>query len=783
MRKSIIDIQEMSDSKEVYGQRPNPFISWFIYCLVALLAVALIYSFIGKIEIVAKGSGIIRPNDDVSTVSSLVSGRITGVYYADGQFVQAGDTLFTVDTSEPQIVLGSLLSSKEKYTAQQDMLDKFLAGIQSGSNPFSSEPDSEEYPYYIQFRDFLLSLQNSRQSLEYDISKNSLNIQTLEAQIADLQYQREGLEAYKRSIEQGKNLASEYPEYANMYLLYTEELNALQNDYEAQERQIMSGSSEENNVYYLNYYQEQLSDCNLLIESIEKGRSVFPAGNKSISRMLYDDYCSALEEYQRAYDKAAESYSYYLSGGNVGGNADALRSYNQTMLEGYNYYLQSVTSGQDQFDAVADSAFYRSLYTEYMGKYDLLECAIADAQEEHDAKDAALQVLRTQLAGYEDAASKPDADEETIRKYHELQQSVDAAEAEVSVLKSEIDAARSARDTFKADTILTINHSISQIKASIAEQEVSIGASTLEYNTATAKMQMESAAAAIETYKNSKLLEYKQRQSELTNKTSDLNLSIAYATDKGTLSTALDKSYADASAQKRYQTISQIDSSIQSIENELTSAGSSLRLYEITAGLYENNVDEDGNPVSISMATIEQVSSIMNSLETVKTQIQEIDSKLEQTQEQITHGTITAERAGVINAASTIVTGDIIPSGNVVATIIPTNESAYKVQIYLNSADVGNVEVGDVIKYNITALPSNQYGIVSGKVLSISQDALLQDGQYSGYFLIEGSIDNAELTDKDGNSGKISIGMQTEVKIVTQEKSIFRYLMEKINLF
>ena len=37
MRKTIIDISEMSDSKEVYGQRPNPAISWFIYCLVALL--------------------------------------------------------------------------------------------------------------------------------------------------------------------------------------------------------------------------------------------------------------------------------------------------------------------------------------------------------------------------------------------------------------------------------------------------------------------------------------------------------------------------------------------------------------------------------------------------------------------------------------------------------------------------------------------------------------------------------------------------------------------------
>lgn len=115
MNKTIINMEELSDSQEIYSQRPNPIIPAFIYGLIGLLVVTIVYCCFGKIEIVARASGVVRPNEDVSTVSSLLNGRITGVYYTDGQIVQKGDPLLTLDTSELQISLNSLLSTKEKY--------------------------------------------------------------------------------------------------------------------------------------------------------------------------------------------------------------------------------------------------------------------------------------------------------------------------------------------------------------------------------------------------------------------------------------------------------------------------------------------------------------------------------------------------------------------------------------------------------------------------------------------------------------------------------------------
>ena len=127
--------------------------------------------------------------------------------------------------------------------------------------------------------------------------------------------------------------------------------------------------------------------------------------------------------------------------------------------------------------------------------------------------------------------------------------------------------------------------------------------------------------------------------------------------------------------------------------------------------------------------------------------------------------------------------GDLLNAGTAVATIIPLDKSQYSVQIYVSNEDVANIKVGSPIRYNVLAMPSTQYGTATGVVASISQDTIIQDGQYSGYYLVEGTLDQNQLTDQNGNTASMAIGMEVQAKIVTEEKSIFQYLMEKINLF
>ena len=487
-----------------------------------------------------------------------------------------------------------------------------------------------------------------------------------------------------------------------------------------------------------------------------------------------------LFEQERKYETARETYDYYLNGGSAGDNTETLLAYHKTMLEGYQYYLRSVIDGQDRFDTKRDSAFYRSLYEDYTNKYAPLTTAASEAEAARGEGLARLEALRAEYASLNvDAEPSEDAQ----ARLEALTSEITEAEAAQTELETAAKTAQAKADAFKADALLTAKNTIAQIEGTIAEKEIGVGSPAQDHNVTTARVQMEGARAAMESYQNDKLLEYRQTKAELENKIYDLDLALSSSTDKNTRYSLLNDTYENTVSQKRYQTLSQIDSTMQSLRRELESANANLRQYEIIAKLYQNSVDESGTPLSVSLATVERVSSIMSGLESADAQIKELDAQIERAEEQLRNGTVRAEQAGIVNAASTIVAGDVIASGSILATVIPVDESEFKVQIYVSSADMGNLKVGDEIRYNISALPSSQYGTVSGKVLSISQDALVQDGQYSGYFLVEGSVGNTELRDRDGNVGKITIGMQTEAKIVTQTKTIIRYLLEKINLF
>ena len=54
MKPILMNINEMSDSREVYESKPNLMFAIFIYTFLGILAVALIWSYFGRIDIVVK---------------------------------------------------------------------------------------------------------------------------------------------------------------------------------------------------------------------------------------------------------------------------------------------------------------------------------------------------------------------------------------------------------------------------------------------------------------------------------------------------------------------------------------------------------------------------------------------------------------------------------------------------------------------------------------------------------------------------------------------------------
>lgn len=628
MKKVIQNLSEMSDSKEVYASRPNPFVAGFIYCIVLLVIAAVCYSFFGKIEVSARCTGIIRPNEEVSTVSGMIDGRVKSVEHADGDFVKKGDVILRIDTSQGEITLEDLRESKQRYEQEYRLTKKFLTGIQSGKNPFSSNRQSEEYPYYIKYRDFVLGLKSTKENVKYDEQKATATIESLTKQRETTKENINALNAYRKSVKENTNYMADYPQYESRYLSYRAAMEKLDEDYKTQRKQIEAGTSEESSRQLVSYYSEQTGLYSKLIRSVKNEKSLFTSG-ETLGTALYTDFENNLAEYRRSYETAKQTYDYY--------------------------------SG-------------------VMGESD----------------------------GEKDEA---------------------------------------------------------------------------EYNLALAKTKMDSAEAAIETFKDKTISEYEAILDDLEAKLSDAEVSHKGVRSKKELLEELSDGYEQSKKQQQYDALSQIDSSLEAAKIELQGLQADLALNRITRNLYKNSKDEDGKPISVSSASVKQIDMLLDEADALEDQIKDVKYQIKTAKQQIKQGTILAARDGILNMPEELVNGDLLAAGDVVGTILPANESQLRVQLYVDNADIANIKPGDRIKYSVAALPSNRYGIVEGEVTTVSNDALSGNEGFAGYYLVEGSIGKDTLTDRNGNAASIEVGMQVTAKIVTQEKRILYYLLEKIDLF
>lgn len=76
MKPILINLNEISDSREVYDSKPNILFSAFIYSILSLFIVSLLWMYFSRVDIVVKSDGMLRPNDQVATVLNTYSSTI-----------------------------------------------------------------------------------------------------------------------------------------------------------------------------------------------------------------------------------------------------------------------------------------------------------------------------------------------------------------------------------------------------------------------------------------------------------------------------------------------------------------------------------------------------------------------------------------------------------------------------------------------------------------------------------------------------------------------------------
>lgn len=204
MREIIKNIDELTDSREIFESKPHPFVPIFISIIVLLLLSGLIWSFFGEIDNVAKATGVVRPNEKVSTIQAPVFGRVETVNFVEGQVVNKGDVLFTLRLDEVRRELDNREQDLEEAQKELAYLETYRVSIESNQNLFNKELGREKF-YFDLVEQYLLNYD----ALEKDIISSKREI----SQIGEeLNHSKQLIETNLREAERSTKIVQKETE-------------------------------------------------------------------------------------------------------------------------------------------------------------------------------------------------------------------------------------------------------------------------------------------------------------------------------------------------------------------------------------------------------------------------------------------------------------------------------------------------------------------------------------------------------------------------------------------
>lgn len=196
----IVNMKDMSDSTEVYEARPNPFLVYFIYVILAMIGVAFVWMYFSKIDIVVKSNGIFKGNTSVYEISSEVTGQIVECDVRNGQYVEEGDILYIVEVT-------SLDETIKFYQSELDNVNDRLEILYAYEKSLGGERDAllqmKENPYYQEFlnkEQLLYANINANSNNTEEISAYQGNVDAINASIAQYEVKKSKLEQVKSCI-------------------------------------------------------------------------------------------------------------------------------------------------------------------------------------------------------------------------------------------------------------------------------------------------------------------------------------------------------------------------------------------------------------------------------------------------------------------------------------------------------------------------------------------------------------------------------------------------------
>lgn len=226
------------------------------------------------------------------------------------------------------------------------------------------------------------------------------------------------------------------------------------------------------------------------------------------------------------------------------------------------------------------------------------------------------------------------------------------------------------------------------------------------------------------------------------------------------------------------ETLAFLEQSISSVQSNLSSLGTSRSEAENNlAGLNNGSLE-----LSTDQIIINEKNAVNTEINTYESQKKEYEDTLNTLQARIKECDVKAQSDGYLNLSVEKTKGDHVSAGEQIGSIVPDGEGVFKTVIYVENQDIGSVRKGQKIRYDVAPYSQTEgYGIFEGEVTSVSKDIKVNKDTGTGCYEVEATI-TVRGSAKGEKPAEFIQGMAVRAKLVTGEKSVLGYLLEKINL-
>lgn len=138
---------------------------------------------------------------------------------------------------------------------------------------------------------------------------------------------------------------------------------------------------------------------------------------------------------------------------------------------------------------------------------------------------------------------------------------------------------------------------------------------------------------------------------------------------------------------------------------------------------------------------------------------------------------VTSPNSGSLFQVKGIHAGSFISPGETLAQISPDKEII--AECYISPSDIGYIRINQPVNFQIDAFNYNQWGLITGKVLSISDDIIVIES--NPVFKVQCALSQKYLQLKSGHRGYLKKGMSLTGRFYLNRRTLFQLLYDKMD--